>query len=311
MKTLTNSVLMIRPANFGYNPQTAVNNAFQTEADENDQTRIAEQAQAEFDDMVKSMRAVGIDVHVWQDSADPIKPDAIFPNNWFSTTPDGSLLTYPMFAPNRRIERDPAIIDFIEHDFDVVRRYEFEHFEAKDLFLEGTGSILYDHDEKVAYACLSPRTDIRLLDKLAVLLGYKIVSFTSVDERNVPIYHTNVMMALGEEYAIVCLDSIPSEEEKEKLIAAIEAGNRTVFPISYAQVNAYAGNMIQLRNKEGEPVLVMSAQARKSLTKNQVKTLESSSILLSPDIQTIEEYGGGSARCMIAEIFLDKRHAIV
>lgn len=302
---------MIRPANFGYNPQTAVNNAFQTEADENDQTRIAEQAQAEFDDMVKSMRAVGIDVHVWQDSADPIKPDAIFPNNWFSTTPDGSLLTYPMFAPNRRIERDPAIIDFIEHDFDVVRRYEFEHFEAKDLFLEGTGSILYDHDEKVAYACLSPRTDIRLLDKLAVLLGYKIVSFTSVDERNVPIYHTNVMMALGEEYAIVCLDSIPSEEEKEKLIAAIEAGNRTVFPISYAQVNAYAGNMIQLRNKEGEPVLVMSAQARKSLTKNQVKTLESSSILLSPDIQTIEEYGGGSARCMIAEIFLDKRHAIV
>lgn len=302
---------MIRPANFGYNPQTAVNNAFQTEADENDQTRIAEQAQAEFDEMVKSMRAVGIDVHVWQDSADPIKPDAIFPNNWFSTTPDGSLLTYPMFAPNRRIERDPAIIDFIEHDFDVVRRYEFEHFEAKDLFLEGTGSILYDHDEKVAYACLSPRTDIRLLDKLAVLLGYKIVSFTSVDERNVPIYHTNVMMALGEEYAIVCLDSIPSEEEKEKLIAAIEAGNRTVFPISYAQVNAYAGNMIQLRNKEGEPVLVMSAQARQSLTKNQVKTLESSSILLSPDIQTIEEYGGGSARCMIAEIFLDKRHAIV
>lgn len=310
MKTLTNSVLMIRPANFGYNPQTATNNAFQTEAAADQQEKIAEVARAEFDNMVDEMRAAGIDVHVWNDSADPIKPDAIFPNNWFSTTPDGSLLTYPMYAPNRRIERDPAIIDFIEHEFDIVRRYEFEHFEAKELFLEGTGSILFDHDAKVAYACLSPRTDIRLLDKLGVLTGYQIVSFNSVDEEGTPIYHTNVMMALAEHQAIVCLDSIHAADEKEKLVAAIEASGREVFPISYAQVNAFAGNMIQLRNKNGDAVLVMSAQAKASLTKNQIKSLEKHSILLSPDIQTIERYGGGSARCMIAEIFLDKRQAI-
>lgn len=309
--SFTDKVLMIRPASFGYNAETAVNNSFQTIGKKSDEEPIKEQAQVEFDRMVELMTEAGVDVHVWNDSADPKKPDAVFPNNWFSTTPGGAMITYPMFAKNRRIEREEAILDYVEQQFHVERRYEFQHYEEQDLFLEGTGSMLFDHDAKIIYACLSPRTSIELLDKMSVLAGYEIIAFTSVDRGGQPIYHTNVMMALGVKEVIICLDSIPDEAEKLKVQEAIARSNRSIIDISYDQVEAFAGNMIQLKNQLEEPVLVMSKQAYDSLTELQVKELESTSAIVAPDISTIEKYGGGSARCMIAEIFLREREAIV
>ena len=307
MKSFTDTVLMVRPANFGYNPETAVNNAFQLESKERDNEKIRQKAVSEFENMVSMMRTAGIAVHVWQDSQEPIKPDALFPNNWFSTGPNGSLITYPMFAENRRIERDPAIIDFIESLFVVKKRYTFEHYEEKNKFLEGTGSMLFDHAARQVFACLSPRTNIELLDKVAVLSGYEMIAFTAVDQNGIPVYHTNVMMALGLDDVIVCLESITNLEARERLINAFEASSRSICEISFKQVNAFAGNMIQLMNNQGEAVLVMSKQAHDSLTKTQLKQLSQRSSILAPDITTIETYGGGSARCMIAEIFLEKR----
>lgn len=302
---------MIRPANFGFNAETAVNNAFQSKADRNEESSIRELAKLEFDNMVEALQMANVDVHVWQDDEKVIKPDAVFPNNWFSTTPDGALITYPMFAANRRIERDARILDYVESNFIVERRYEFEHYEDSGLFLEGTGSMIIDHDAHVIYACLSPRTDIQLLDKISVLLNYEVMAFNSVDENSQQIYHTNVMMALAEYHAIICMDSITSMDEQQRLQGRVEAGGKTLFPISHKQVNAFAGNMIQLRNYVGEPVLVMSLQAYNSLTKTQVEILQEHYTLVTPDITTIEKYGGGSARCMIAEIFLEEREGIL
>ena len=216
MFTFARKILMIRPANFCYNPQTGVNNVFSNEAEKGEEESIHAKAVKEFDRMVAEIIEAGIDVHVWNDSETPKKPDAVFPNNWFSTTPNGAFVTYPMFAKNRRIERDPRIIDYIETMFEVERRYEFEHYEAKDLFLEGTGSMIMDHDEKVIYACLSARTDIELLDKMSVLSGYEVVAFTSTDEDGQPIYHTNVMMALANDLAIICMESIDKDQDLEK-----------------------------------------------------------------------------------------------
>jgi hypothetical protein len=301
---------MIRPANFGFNSETAINNAFQSESLEGEMENIREQAIEEFDNMVDMMREAGIHVHVWQDTVQPIKPDAVFPNNWFSTIPNGSLLTYPMFAKNRRIERDPDILDHIEQLFHVERRYTFEHYEEEDLYLEGTGSMIIDHDEGVIYACLSPRTSIQLLDKMAILAGYKMIVFNSVDADGMPIYHTNVMMALGVSDAVICLSSIPNENEKANLIKSIKSSGRDICDISFQQMNQYAGNMIQLLDDQDDAVLIMSKQAYDSLHKDQIRQLSKNSKIVAPDIKTIETYGGGSARCMIAEIFLEERDAI-
>ena len=307
MKSFTNQILMIQPANFGYNPETAINNAFQEQAPSTEAASIQERARKEFDGMVAKLREAGVEVFVWEDSAEPIKPDAVFPNNWFSTTPEGWLITYPMFAVNRRVERDPAIIQFLENTFEIRRRYTLEHYEGEALYLEGTGSLIFDHDSKVIYACLSPRTDIRLLDKIAVLLGYEMVPFHSVDRSGVPIYHTNVMMAMGLNEAVVCLDSIPDHAEKERLVTRIEASGKSVLPITFDQLEHFAGNMIQLRNDIGQSIYVMSVQAHESLSKTQIKQLEKSSSIVAVDIETIETYGGGSARCMIAELFADRK----
>ena len=301
---------MIRPANFGYNPETAVNNAFQTESKKSEEESIQARATKEFDNMVELIRDAGVEVLVWNDSVTPIKPDAVFPNNWFSTNPDGALITYPMFAKNRRIERDSAIVDYVESLFIVDRRYTLEHYEEADQFLEGTGSLMFDYDEKVIYACLSPRTNIQLIDKIAVLGGFRMMVFHAVDANGDDIYHTNVMMALTSHAAIVCLASVKKEEEKDRLISSIKASNRVVVDITFDQMNAFAGNMIQLVDQHGDPVLVMSKQAYDSLTKAQVKLLSEHHRIVAPDIKTIETFGGGSARCMIAEIFLEKRVAL-
>jgi len=307
MSTTTHTILMIRPANFGYNDQTAENNAFQSD-DRNESSRaIAQKAQSEFDHMVEVLRSKGVDVYVIEDTPSPVKPDAIFPNNWISFHNNGAVITYPMFAPNRRIERREDVIDELGNTFEVDRRYTFEHYEEEDMFLEGTGSMLFDRDHKVVYACLSKRTDARLIDKFCVLMNYERVVFHSVDQSGMPIYHTNVMMALGEDFVVLCKDSIKSAEELQELEYRLEQTGKEIVAITYEQMGAFAGNMLQVRNQSGQTFLVMSQNAYNSLDPVQIETLSAKTEIISIDIGTIEYYGGGSVRCMMAEIFLEKK----
>ena len=307
MGTTTNNILMIRPANFGFNAQTAENNAFQSDDRNETPAEIAKQAQKEFDAMVETLRSKGVNIIVVEDTDTPKKPDAIFPNNWVSFHVNGAVLTYPMYAPNRRIERREDIIETIGKSFDVKRRYTFEHYEEDEMYLEGTGSMLFDRDNKIVYACLSQRTDARLLDKFCVLVEYQRVVFHSVDRNGLPIYHTNVMMALGEDFAVLCRESIRSEEELKELEAVLENTGKEIVDISYDQMESFAGNMLQVRNDSGQTFLVMSKAAYNSLTAKQIEALSSKTELLPIDISTIEYYGGGSVRCMMAEIFLQEK----
>lgn len=297
---------MVRPAHFGYNVQTAVNNVFQTDITmDNDRLRTV--AQQEFDTLVEALIQHGVQVDVWNDNPDVIKPDAVFPNNWFSTTPEGVLITYPLFAPNRRTERDENLIAHIERNYRIVKRYSFEQYEDQHLYLEGTGSMLFDHARRIIYACISPRTDLELLNKISVLLDYEVHHFYATDPNGQAIYHTNVMMCLGHQMVIVCLESIRKPDEKQKLIERYESQALTIVDISMQQVYAFAGNMLQLKSHSGEWLLVMSEQARKSLNPAQIKTLERYSTIVSADISFIENVGGGSARCMIAEMMPDAK----
>ncbi len=298
---------MIRPANFGFNEETAGNNAFQSDDKGESPSEISKKARSEFDEMVKILRSKGVNIVVVDDTPSPVKPDAIFPNNWVSFHVNGAVLTYPMFAPNRRIERREDVIDEIGKTFKVERRYTFEHYEEEGMFLEGTGSMLFDRDNKIVYACLSQRTDARLLDKFCVLVEYQRVVFHSVDRNEMPIYHTNVMMALGEDFAVLCKDSMQNPEELKELEAVLNQTGKEIVDISYDQMEAFAGNMLQVKNDTGQNFLVMSQTAYESLNDNQIQTLSAKTKLLPIDIGTIEYYGGGSVRCMMAEIFLQRK----
>jgi hypothetical protein len=307
MGTTTNNILMIRPAHFGFNSQTAGNNAFQSDDKDESAKDISNMAQVEFDNMVSILRSKGVNIIVINDTESPEKPDAIFPNNWVSFHVNGAVLTYPMFAPNRRIERREAIIEEIEASFNVSRRYTFEHYEEDDMFLEGTGSMLFDRDHKIVYACLSQRTDARLIDKFCVLVEYNRVVFHSVDRNGLPIYHTNVMMAIGEDFTVLCKESIQNPDELKELERVLEKTGKEIVDISYNQMESFAGNMLQVRNESGQTFLVMSKAAYDSLTSAQIEALSAKTELLPFDISTIEYYGGGSVRCMMAEIFLQKK----
>jgi hypothetical protein len=245
---------------------------------------------------------------VMEDTPEPKKPDAVFPNNWISFHENGAVLTYPMFAANRRIERREDIIEEIGKHFKVERRYTFEHYEEEDMFLEGTGSMLFDRVNKIVYACLSLRTDARLLDKFCVLVEYQRVVFHAVDRNGLPIYHTNVMMALGEDFAVLCKESIHNPEELKELENMLRITNKEIVDISYSQMESFAGNMLQVRNDTGQTFLVMSQSAYDSLNERQLQILSSKTQILPIDIRTIEYYGGGSVRCMMAEIFLVKKY---
>lgn len=308
MGTTTNTILMIRPANFRYNTQTAENNTFQSDDKDESNALISEKAREEFDVMVELLRSNGVNVIVVEDTPEPKKPDAVFPNNWISFHENGAVLTYPMFAPNRRVERREDIIDELGKTFDVTRRYTFEHYEEDDMFLEGTGSMLFDRDYKVVYACLSQRTDARLLDKFCVLVEYQRFVFHSVDRNGMPIYHTNVMMALGEDFAVICLESIKNPDEVKELRQILERTGKEIVEINYEQMESFAGNMLQVRNDTGQTFLVMSQAAYNSLNDDQIAVLSSKTQLLPIDISTIEYYGGGSVRCMMAEVFLPRKN---
>lgn len=307
MKQTTDTILMVRPANFGFNPETAQNNAFQTNDDTLNAEEIKTKALAEFDTMVERLRAVGVRVLVVEESPTPIRPDSVFPNNWASFHANGTVVTYPMFAKARRVEREEAYIESLAREFQVSRRLHLENWEERNTYLEGTGSMILDRPNARAYACLSPRTSEDLLDVFCTEMGFEKVVFHAVDEKGQDVYHTNVMMALGEDFVIICMESIKDLAERTMLLDVFAKTNKDVIEISLEQMNHFAGNMLQVRSTDGKPYLVLSEQAYRSLHKEQVAHIGRYTDILHSPLYTIEQYGGGSARCMMAEIFLQSK----
>jgi hypothetical protein len=297
----TSYLLMIRPVNFTFNAETAVNNAFQVAAADKG---AQEKALAEFEGFVNLLRDNGVDVTVINDSPDPYTPDSIFPNNWVSFHEGGQICLYPMYAANRRLERKPAVLQQLKNRFLINSTLDFSGYEKEGFFLEGTGSMVLDRDYKIAYACLSPRTDKKVLQDFSEKMGYTPEVFTAVDGQGRPIYHTNVMMCVADRYVVVCLDSLPIAAQRQQLQATILSSGKQQIGISLDQMNHFAGNMLQVHNAEGEKLLVMSTQAYQSLTPQQIAQLSSYNRILHSSLTTIETNGGGSARCMIAEIHL-------
>lgn len=297
----TSHILMIQPVNFGYNAETAVNNAFQVAGND---AGAQEKAAQEFQQLVDLLRKNEVDVTVVKDTPDPYTPDSIFPNNWVSFHNDGTVMLYPMYAVNRRLERKQHVLDTIKNKFAVTRQVDLSNYEAENIFLEGTGSMVLDRDNKIAYACLSPRTDKKVLDDFCNKAGYRAVAFTAVDENRKEIYHTNVMMCVADRYVVICLDSIRDKKERQFVTDTISKSGKAIIDISYQQMNHFAGNMLQVENNKAEKLLVMSSQAYHSLTDEQVKKLEKYNKIVHSSLNTIETNGGGSARCMMAEIHL-------
>jgi hypothetical protein len=301
-KGFTDTVMMIRPANFGYNPITAVNNAFQTKPIENTEG-ISNTALLEFDGLVTLLRSKGIEVVVFEDTEDPLKPDAIFPNNWISFHEDASVVTYPMFARNRQAEYREDIIEKMKSDFGYSEEVQFQHYRDGRIFLEGTGSMVLDRENKLCFACLSPRTDERLLNEFCHLKSYRPLVFDAFDEKGVDIYHTNVMMSIGNGYAIVCLECIDDEDERDELVGQLESVNKEVIEISINQMRAFAGNILHIKSQSGDDMIICSERAYQSLEARQIKTLSKYGEIVRHDISTIETFGGGGIRCMLAEVF--------
>jgi hypothetical protein len=298
---ITSHILMIRPVNFKFNAETAVNNAFQVPGDEE---KAQQGALKEFDEFVHKLRENGVDVTVLEDSAEPHTPDSIFPNNWVSFHQDGTICLFPMYAANRRLERKSDILERIGAKFRINRKIDLTHYERENLFLEGTGSMVLDRENKIAYACFSPRTNKIVLADFCEKMGFSSVAFHAEDKNGLLIYHTNVMMCVADQYSVICLESVKNAEEKGMILNSIRDSGKTVMEITQDQMNHFAGNMLQLQNQRGDKLLVMSTQAYKSLTVQQKHQLESFNSILHTSLINIETNGGGSARCMIAEVFL-------
>jgi len=302
MNQSTSHLLMIRPVNFGFNEETAESNAFQNK-DKNQQA-VQDKALAEFNGFVHILRENGVDVTVIDDTPEPYTPDSIFPNNWVSFHSDGNIFLYPMQAENRRLERREDIISLLEDRFKVQHIVDLSRFEEHKKFLEGTGSMVLDRDNKIAYACLSPRTDKEVLDVFCEQSGYRAVCFDAVDENGRAIYHTNVLMCVGSKFAVICLDSIANPHERIVVSEALTSTQKEIIDISFEQMNHFAGNMLEVKSKNGETLIVMSESAYSALENEQISTLKNYGKLVYADIRTIENNGGGSARCMMAEVHL-------
>jgi len=302
---LTSNILMVRPANFGYNPETAANNAFQVNDEQLDIAARKVKAIEEFEVFVAKLRAAGINVIAISDTETPLKTDAVFPNNWISFHEGGLIVTYPMFSPNRRLERRQDIIDQLSEHFAYQNHVRLERWEEEAYFLESTGSLILDRVHKIAYACLSERTHPNLLEEYCQFMDFQKVAFKSVDKTGMPIYHTNVMMAIGTSFVVICMDSIAEVKDREVLTQLFKQTQKEIIPITFDQLYAFAGNMLQVKNEKGDTFLVMSSQAYHSLTDTQIRQIEAHTQILHSDLRTIETYGGGSARCMIAEVFLE------
>tara|TARA_B100001057_G_scaffold168900_1_gene169685 strand:- start:757 stop:1686 length:930 start_codon:yes stop_codon:yes gene_type:complete len=309
MGQATNSILMIRPINFGYNEETANDNHYQIKNSIIKNSN--ESAQNEFDNMVKNLKQNGISVHVFQDDENDYTPDSIFPNNWISFHENGDVGLYPMYAKNRRLERRPEVLEFLEEEgFGIENIVDYSGAESENKFLEGTGSMILDRENRVAYCSISNRSNEDLFIEFCEDFEFTPVlfnSFQSVGNDRLPIYHTNVMMCVATDYVIICLDSIDDNKQRKNVSDFINDSGKKLIEISENQVESFAGNMLELVNDKGESVLVMSKSAEDSLNMNQKNTITNYSIIVSCDINTIEVCGGGSARCMMAEIFLPKK----
>ncbi|NER16169.1 citrulline utilization hydrolase CtlX [Spongiivirga citrea] len=311
MRQVTNTILMVRPANFRSNEQTAVNNYYQKSLDHIAPDELLSKAVGEFDAFVKKLRDVGVNVVVIEGDKNTDTPDAHFPNNWISFHEKGTVAVYPMFAENRRSERREDVFEVLEKDgFKIESIVDYTSAEDEEVFLEGTGSLLLDRVNRKAYCALSPRADEELLIEFCEDFEYTPVVFTANQTFNgerSPIYHTNVMMCLGEDFCVICLDSIDDKKERKNVLAHLREDKKEVIEISEEQVLHFAGNMLQVEGDDGKPYLVMSEAAHKSLTPLQIATIEKYCEILSSSLNTIETCGGGSARCMMAEVFLPRK----
>ena len=309
MKQTTNTILMIRPVNFRMNEQTAINNYFQEEIDLKN-AEINAKAQEEFDAFVEKLRAVGVNVIVENDDVTLDTPDSIFPNNWVSFHENGDVALYPMFAENRRRERREEIINRLEKEgFTINNIVDYTSAEDEGVFLEGTGSLLLDRVNSKAYCALSPRADESLFIEFCEDFEFTPVVFTAnqtVEGKRLPIYHTNVMMCLAETFAVICLDTIDDKKERKNVVKHLEQDGKQIIKITEAQMHQFAGNMLQVRSEDDKLYLVMSQSAHDSLTTEQIKKIEAHCPIVSSSLETIETCGGGSARCMMAEVFLPK-----
>lgn len=303
----TDTVLMIEPVSFGYNAQTAANNYFQIEQRGQD---IKEKALQEFQGFVTKLQQKGIQVITVKDTLHPHTPDSIFPNNWVSFHRDGNVVLYPMFAPNRRVERRSDILDTLQsHGFSINKVDDWSSHEKNEKFLEGTGSMIFDHDHKIAYGSVSLRLDEHLFKEFCEAYHFRPVIFHSFQNANgerLPIYHTNVMMCVADRFVVICLDCIDNELEREKVQETIKSTGKEIIEITEDQLQQFAGNMLQVKNTSGEKFLIMSQTAYQSLKPTQVQAIEKYCEIISADLHTIETNGGGSARCMLAEVFLPK-----
>lgn len=311
MQQTTSTILMVRPINFRMNEQTAVNNYYQKAIDNVLPETVNAKAQQEFDAFVKKLQNIGVNVIVVQDTVEPNTPDSIFPNNWISFHQNGNIGLYPMFAENRRFERREDILDMLEENsFKINQIVDYTDAETESVFLEGTGSLLLDRVHRKAYCALSPRADEDLLIEFCEDFEYIPVVFTAnqtVNGKRMPIYHTNVMMALGETFAVICLASIDDKKERKNVIKHLKEDGKEIVDITESQVNSFAGNMLQLKGANDKLYLVMSQAAYDSLIKNQIETLKKhNSGIVTSSLDTVEACGGGSARCMMAEVFLPK-----
>jgi len=309
MQQTTDTILMIRPVNFRMNEQTAVNNYFQTDINLKN-AEINAKAQQEFDTFVEKLRAVGINVVVESDDELMDTPDSIFPNNWVSFHNNGDIAIYPMFAENRRKERrDEVFIRLEKEGFKIENIVDYTSAEDEGVFLEGTGSLILDRVNRKAYCALSPRADEDLFIEFCEDFEYTPVIFVAnqtVEEKRLPIYHTNVMMCIAETFAVICLDAIDDKKERKNVIKHLKEDGKEVIAISESQMHQFAGNMLQLRGNNNQRYLIMSEAAHKSLTRDQISKIEKHCPIISSSLETIETCGGGSARCMMAEVFLPK-----
>lgn len=310
MNQTTNTILMIRPVNFRMNEQTAVNNYYQKEVARTLPDTINAMVQKEFDDYVEKLRSYGIDVIVANDTNEYDTPDSIFPNNWISFHENGNVGIYPMFAENRRLERREDILEQVEQrGFLIENIVDYTSAEQEGLFLEGTGSIILDRTNRIAYCALSPRADEDLFIEFCEDFEYTPVVFTAnqtVDGERLAIYHTNVMMCVADTFAIICLDSIDDKKERKNVVKHLKRHGKEIIDITEEQVNNFAGNMLQVAGKEGRNYLVMSQAAYDSLSQDQIQRIERHCPIISSSLKVIEHCGGGSARCMMAEIFLPR-----
>lgn len=309
-KQITNNILMIRPVAFRMNEQTAVNNYYQTILEGLSSDQIQSNALKEFDAYSEKLRSIGVNVIVINDTVEPSTPDSIFPNNWVSFHESGKVGLYPMFAKNRRLERRQDILEtLVGEGFKIEENIDLTKYEDQAKNLEGTGSLILDRENKIAYAALSDRTNQEVLDRFSELFGYSQVVFHSnqtVEGERLPIYHTNVMMCVADKFAIICAESIDDLDERESTFSALKDTRKEIIEISEDQVNRFAGNMLQVVGANDQSFLIMSTSAYTSLSSEQIQRIENYCPIVHSSLDTIEALGGGSARCMMAEVFLPK-----